>query len=304
MPGEHYRRRFGCARAAAALGLVGLGACALPVGIGQPEPRSLFWELQTERSTIYLLGAMHYANRTFYPLPERVEAAFERCDTLVLEVEPPEVDPHAAAVIALRGRVPAGSDLSRMLSPETGRLLAPALERLGLPPDQFDSLRPWVVALTVISLEFARLGLYEEYGIDQYLLDRSDGKRLAVLESIRDQIRMFERLTDEEQDLALRYSLIDLERVGLQLDQIVAAWRTGDAASFAALTYAPFTQDPALAPIFDRFVRERNQTTSASIERLVKHGGCFFVAVNAGRLVGDQGVVALLQARGYDLHQL
>lgn len=284
--------------------LITLDGCAIPTNVGQPEPRSLFWELQTERSTVYLLGAMHYANPKFYPLPARVESAFARCDTLVLEVEPPDDDPHAAAVVHLRGRAPAGSELAGMLTPETERLLSPALARLGYTAADFASLRPWVVALTVIHLEFARLGLYEKYGIDQYLLNRSDGKRLTALESIRDQIRMFERLTDAEQDLVLRYSLIDLERVGLQLDRIITAWRTGDAAAFAALTYAPFEQDPALMPIFERFVRARNQAASASIERLVKRGGCFFVALNAGRLVGDQGVVALLQSRGYDLHQL
>src|SRR4051812_28830051 len=40
--------------------------------------RGLFWEVHGDKGTAYLLGSIHVANRSMYPLPQEIESAYDR----------------------------------------------------------------------------------------------------------------------------------------------------------------------------------------------------------------------------------
>ena len=47
--------------------------------------KTFLWKVQSESSTAYLLGSIHFMQQAAYPLDERIEKAFESSDVLAVE---------------------------------------------------------------------------------------------------------------------------------------------------------------------------------------------------------------------------
>ena len=67
------------------------------------------------------------------------------------------------------------------------------------------SFEPWVVAITIVDLDYMELGYDVEYGIDTYFLDKAqaDGKDILELESVEFQLDLFDSLSGELQIMML-----------------------------------------------------------------------------------------------------
>ena len=48
--------------------------------------RALFWQVQSDTAKVYLLGSIHFADESFYPLRNKIEQAFNTSDYLVVEI--------------------------------------------------------------------------------------------------------------------------------------------------------------------------------------------------------------------------
>ena len=59
-------------------------AKAKPVLIEHPE--RFFWEIKGAKGSVFVLGTIHIADKTFYPLEENVLRTFDGADRLVSEL--------------------------------------------------------------------------------------------------------------------------------------------------------------------------------------------------------------------------
>ena len=55
-----------------------------PVLIEHPE--RFFWEIKGNKGSVYVLGTVHVADKSFYPLEKNVLRAFDKADRLVSEI--------------------------------------------------------------------------------------------------------------------------------------------------------------------------------------------------------------------------
>jgi uncharacterized protein YbaP (TraB family) len=79
------------------------------------------------------------------------------------------------------------------------------------------------------------------------------------------------------------------------------AWKNGDAATVERIVLQDLRQEPRM---YERLLVERNRTWLPLIEELFARPGRAFVVVGAAHLVGPDGLLALLKARGYAVEQL
>jgi uncharacterized protein YbaP (TraB family) len=167
----------------------------------------------------------------------------------------------------------------------------------------FDGMKPWMVALSLTSLELMRAGYLGEQGIDSNLNARAkaDGKHRRSLESIEFQVSLFADLSVEESVDFLRYSLDELDTVIPLVDELVAAWESGDAARLEELLVGGFEEHPEL---FLRLVTDRNRRWLPQVEALLDGDTDALVVVGALHLVGENGLVEMLREAGYELGQL
>jgi uncharacterized protein YbaP (TraB family) len=273
-----------------------------------PVERAFLWEVkgaQDQGGTVYVVGSIHLGRPGELSFPASMEAAFARSDALVVEVDVGAVDAMGLQRFILeQGMLPPNQRLSERLDPETAKLLGPAAERVGLPLAGLERMRPWVVAVTLSVMELQRAGYQAGLGVDRVFLDRARGaKEIIELETAEGQLRMLAGLPEPLQDTMLRDQLSRSEQLTQGLEQIISAWKAGDAEGMAALVFRD-EEDPSLRPVYEKLFYERNARMAQALGGMLAQPRTWFVVVGAGHVVGPQGVVALLEKQGHRVRQL
>jgi hypothetical protein len=173
---------------------------------------------------------------------------------------------------------------------------------LGLPLEQFARFKPWLLAVTLTTLELQRLGFSPAYGIDVHYYGRaqSDKKRIDFFEPIDYQLDLLGNMDDEDQTAFLGQTLKDLEIAAEMADDMMTYWQKGQADKLYSLLYKSFE---GYSEIEDRLLLQRNKDWLDKIETMLAEPENVFIVVGAGHLVGPESVVALLKQRGYKVKQ-
>lgn len=275
----------------------------------QPTPEALagqkhfLWRVKSSKATVYLLGSIHLMKRESYPLPQVIEDAFAGADTLVVEANVQDAG-QMDAMQFLEGTFYTGGDTIRQhVSAETYALLSKEAAALGLPMAAVDPQRPWVIGMTLTSLELMKAGYSPSHGIDMHFLAKAGPRKITELEGLAFQLRLFSRFSDGEQEAFLLHTLRELRTLQSEADSIVRAWTQGDAASMQRIMSKGLT-DPHMISLYEKLLYERNSGMAAKIEGFLRSGGTCFVVVGAGHLVGSRGIIQLLRQRGYAIEQM
>ena len=245
----------------------------------------------------------------FYPLPSVMEKAFKEAEVVVFETSLDRLaDPSMQGLILERGMYPPGKSLEASLSEKTYGLVKQRLEEMGLPIEPLNRFTPVFLALALVSLETQRIGLKPELGIDRHYYDRAmrEGKKIVGLESPEEQIELIFGLDEQEQELFLESTIVDLENMAEVLENILEAWKAGDTAGLAALYQKGLEAEPRLLDFSRRLNGERNRLWEARLQTLMEgnRGTNILVIVGALHLAGEGSLVDLLQRRGYRLEQI
>lgn len=283
--------------------IAGLVVLALVSAVSQPAGAAgLAWVVHgDDGGTVYLVGTVHAANESFYPLPAAIDAAFEQADVLVMEVDPALLDGQAMATVAAQlGLLPPGERLQDMMSAEHWAAARGYAATSGVQPEVLDRFRPWFAATIVSVSRIVAAGFNPELGMERYFHRRADkGMPLVALETPEEQMQMLAGLSQPAQLAFLESSLMDgfQDEVGGILD----AWRAGDEDALVALSMESYEGSDE---VYERIIVARNRAWLPHIEAMVADGRTHFVAVGSMHLIGPDGVVTMLRERGYRVDAL
>jgi uncharacterized protein YbaP (TraB family) len=268
--------------------------------------RGLFWQVQSENATVYLLGSIHYADESFYPLRRDIEQAFYLSDHLVVEIN---IDAAKAKryrdLIQQKGSYMGDTTIRDDISEETYRQLEYRLRYLGIPMDMVHKQKPGILVLTLTSVQVLKMGFFPEMGIDAYLLRKAarSGKNIIELETVDEQIEIFLNITDG--DLLLREAMLSLEDAEMQMMDMMYCWKRGDEACLEAILFEDaLTNYPSFVSIYDILFFRRNEDMVKDVGTFLESKGTYFVVIGAGHLVGEKGIPKLLRKAGYDVRRL
>jgi hypothetical protein len=174
---------------------------------------------------------------------------------------------------------------------------------LGMPLEPLRRFKPWFLSLTLLGLEWQKAGFDPDLGLDKHFYDRAqtNGTRVQGLETVAYQLSRFDEMPMDEQDRMLAESLSDLETERENVTRLADAWRAGDAPTVEQIVLQGLKDDPA---IYQRLLVDRNRNWLPAIEALFTRPGRTFVVVGAAHLVGPDGLIAVLKAKGYQIQQL
>lgn len=270
------------------------------------EQKCFLWRVQSESSTVYILGSIHLAKKEIYPLNKEIEDAFNKPNLLVVEVNINEIDQDKMQrLIIERALYPENDTLKKHISQETYDLTKTKLKEFGIDIDQFSNYKPWFLALTMSSLELLRLGFNPDWGIDKYFLEKAkDKKRILELETFDFQIKLFDELPDYYQELLLFYTIIDLNTIEKEMDRLINSWILGDTETMEAILSRTLLEHPKILPVYEKLIYERNRKMLSKIEEFLKTKENYFIVIGAGHLVGKKGIIRLLKEKGYSVEQL
>lgn len=267
--------------------------------------KSFLWRIQSKTSTVYVLGSLHLAKKEIYPLNQKIENAFARSDSLVVEADVNDIKKIDIQKIMESAFYPANDTLEKHISPETFEWAKKETDGLGIPLELLNKQKPWFLAMTLVSLESIKLGLDPNLGIDKYFLSKAEGKkRIVELESLDYQISLLSGFSDKDQELFLIFTLKDLHIMEQEVGQLIQAWVSGDTQRMESLMTRSLSEDRRLSAIFEKLIFERNTRMASKIEDFLRTKGTYFVIVGAGHLVGGRGVIGLLGGKGYLIEQM
>lgn len=289
-----------------------LGAALSPTSSAQPvAPRSttasapapkhmLFRVRGHDGATVYLLGSVHLLNADAGKLPPEVDSAFAQAKTVAFEANLDTMQLRATEILG-KARYTDGSTLTSSLGDDAPRVDS-LLHLYGLSLKQVDGFKPWFVSILMTQLGLQRAKFEAQYGVDIQMNARAHAaqKPIVGLESVDVQLNLFDSLSPADQ----RRMLLEMkgpDTAAVELAKLKDAWQAGDTASIEARLNAQVEQSPQM---FDVLVVNRNRSWMPRIEQFLGGHDDALVVVGAAHLVGKQGVLEMLRAKGYTIDQL
>ncbi len=253
------------------------------------------WVIRDADTTIYLFGTVHVLKPGLGWFDEAVKEAFDKSDTLVVEV----VEPSAGEMQAIFAKYALAADgvpLRKRLSGQELAAYNTAVKQAGLGHSTLDPLDPWAVAVTLQLVGLMASGYDPESGVDTQLeaAAKADGKTIGQVETAAQQLGFFDGLSMESQLEFLNQTTTDMAASAVQLDQLVEYWGNGDVDQLADLINAGFS-DPEIYRIL---LTKRNANWAAWINQRMEKPGTVFMAVGAGHLAGGASLQNMLGAYG------
>ena len=163
---------------------------------------SSVWKISSDKHSLYLGGTCHVLRPSDYPLPKEFDEAFENSDLLVLETDMVAMaNPDLQVQLLLKGQLPDNKTLKDVLSEDSYNSITAWAKELGFPLFSINRLRPTLVIVSLLSLEFQRMGI-SSTGVDQYYSDRAvaDGKKMDHFETPEEQIDFILNMVPGKED--------------------------------------------------------------------------------------------------------
>ncbi len=295
-------------RLAAALMLcAALGAGAVVADEGpMPFGKGMLWKIEKAGTpTSYVLGTMHIADPRVLELPPEVDAALAASEQAIFElVLDASVRTHMAQAMVL----PQGRTLEVILGPELfGRTVEVAAE-YGLPGQAINVMKPWAL-VPILSFPPEQLALLAggQAPLDEALQHEAarQGKALVGLETVEEQLGLFDNAPEDVQVQMLRSVVEDRGRLRAQFESMLAGYLARDLEGLYGEMLAQATAEEAeLMATFERdFVIARNLRMAERLRPYLERAGSF-VAVGALHLPGERGILALLAGDGYSVSRV
>ncbi len=284
------------------LAIIAFGYSSTETAIAQEK--HFLWKVQGEQNTVYLLGSVHVLPESAYPLPEVFDQAYDDAEVYAMEaVIDDEAMMETQMLLMTHGMLENGQTLKEVLPEDLYEETQEKMEAAGLPFAMFATFKPWLVAMSLVQTDLSGEGYSFQKGVDVYYMEKanSDGKVVLGLESLGDQLAIFNELSLDEQIVFLRQTIDDMDAGEDQLAMLTTAWEEADIATMDSIMQENFGESEGL---YDRLLLQRNRNWLSHLEGYLKSDKNHLVVVGAMHLVGKDGVITMLQERGYSVEQL
>ncbi|RYY96063.1 MAG: TraB/GumN family protein [Chitinophagaceae bacterium] len=282
--------------------------CALAISIGtaqtpvaqteSPDPNTLLWRVSGKNLSqpSYLFGTMHMLCAGGIELSDSLRGAIKAADAVYLELDMENMQ-ELMGVMA-RMRMNGDTTLKDLLSKDQYDSIRSFFARKpGLIP--FSMLEKFKPMLAASALMEADMECENPVGMEQLIMKEAKREKRPVrgLETMAFQMSIFDSIPYTLQarqllDYVQNYGNADARR---EFEEMATAYVTQQLDKLESITKR---ENMGINQYMDLLLYRRNATWVAKLKELMP-GKSLVVAVGAGHLPGDKGVIALLRAAGY-----
>ncbi|WP_415903305.1 TraB/GumN family protein [Neptuniibacter sp. QD29_5] len=262
------------------------------------------WKVSIADQHIYLAGTIHVLAPSDLPFPKAFDKAYKVSDIVVLETDMSEIlNPNFQARLMAHFSYSDGRLLTHLITPELYQELQQYLRERGLMPHIFIGMKPAGVMLTMLGIEFQRLGISED-GADTVYYQKAinDGKSTLGLESIEDHIGFIAELGEGNEERYLKQTLEDMKETESMMREMVLYWKSGDAAGLEKIVIKQMKDD--YPKVYQSLLVDRNERWLPQIKAMLTTPDVEFVLVGAAHLIGPDGILKELIRQGYSVEQM
>lgn len=271
---------------------------ALAAAADRQHSQSILWQVQKPgMETGYLLGTMHVSDPRVTNFPPEIDQVLDDAQQLVLEVR---MDAEAQQSVWKSMQMKTGKSLLSLLSDQEVAEVRRAFVKRGKPflANQAMLMKPWAVMVI--------LSMPKDMGVPMDLklqnLFMSDSRPVHSLETINEQLGVFDRIPLSQQVVMLKETLEYMPKMDQWMNKMFSYYLSGNLNGLMELNnqYLKESQNPSLDELMNELISVRNHRMAGRAEHFLKMGKTV-IAVGALHLPGDDGLINLLRDRGYQL---
>jgi uncharacterized protein YbaP (TraB family) len=271
-----------------------------PLLASEDKTHGLLWELSKPGiEHAYLFGTIHSEDPEVLQLPQPVQQAIDRSNTVVLEMllDAEAMQYSSTAMLMMDGRL-----LSDIIGKPLFRQAASAIRSRNIQELVLERMKPWAAAV-ILSMPASETGLVLDMMLYQAALQQ--GKSVHGLETVQEQLNIFEALPEKDQVMLLQEAVDNFSELDAMHAELLDAYKARDLAALMALNEAAMQAgDQQLADEFQQhLVVDRNHRMAERMQVYLRQGKVF-IAVGALHLPGEEGLLSLLEQQGFTVRRL
>lgn len=259
----------------------------------KPKEKSLLWKIEGNdlQAPSYLYGTFHLLCPTDFSMHDTIKQLFSKTNQLYLEIDidDPELTNKMMKSINMKN----GVTIKDLLSPAEYDTIAKLFkEKTKIPFSIVNNYKPFMVTSMLYPslMECSPIAFEKEFE----KLAKAQKVELKGLETIEDQLNVFETIPYQAQAKMLVNTLMEADKSKQQFKQMVELYKSKDIKKMLNNTQG----DTDLGKFEKVLLEKRNKNWIPVMEQQIKIMPTFF-AVGAGHLAGKNGVIRLLRKQGY-----
>lgn len=269
---------------------------------------AMFWTIdstdsQGDPSRIYVLGTIHLADSTIYPVPQFILDAWNDSDKVYGEISSKDWKNYTAQFTnhILKYVINDGFDIETELTEDEIKILK---EITGSNYMNFKKFEPWILLSATTSSSYKESSISAEYSYDVFFINKAKEEDIEMLglDSLKNQLNILSYGTRETQIAMLKdalNSINDKNNTVNDLEKLYEAYKSFDENIFTEVYYTQMKKEIERQSVYKDYYKtmldDRNEKWAKKFEQILDDGGVTFIFAGIGHFTGKNSVFHLLE---------
>lgn len=244
-------------------------------------------------SPSYIMGTQHLLCDTNGVITPKMEDALAKSKKLVCEIDLDNKLMQAKMITLL---IQKDSSISQLMGADFPKFVKLCQDSLGIDPTSLDKFKP-MMSMSLFSMK--SMPCESKVGTEQLLMSRVKKKPIVGLESIEDQVAVFDSIPDREELKMLLEIASNPSKGKSEMQKMEALYKSGNTEGM----YNMVIESPDFKGFTQLLLDNRNKKWIPVLSAMMAKEPVF-VAVGCGHLGGPSGVLQLLKQAGYTIEEV
>lgn len=276
----------------------------------------LFYKISKEDSdiNIYLLGSIHAANKGIYPLNDTIMSAYNKSDYLAVEVDTVALtsDFNLQVSLAQKMLYTDGTTIKDHIGEELYTKMVAKLKEKNSYNSMYDNYKPAFFESLFENAIIVDADMDANAGIDMHFLKlaKNTNKNILEIETAESQYDLLLSNPIELDKIMLESYVESYDESISEMKDLYNAWKKGNVEELEQKLMTTSTEELSPEEIEmienynDALINNRNYTMTDALEKYFSEEKNVFCVVGVGHVIGDQGIISLMEQRGYNIEKL
>lgn len=274
----------------------------------------LFYKISKKDSNVnvYLLGSIHAAQDNIYPLNDTIMKAYKNSDYLAVEVDTVSLTNNLNLQLELTSKLlyDDNTTIKDELGDELYDKMINFLKEKNSYVSLYDSYRPAFFESLFENIVIEDADMEPTEGIDMHFLNlaKDDKKEILEIETAESQYNLLLSNPIELDKMMIDEYVSEYDEAVLEMKNLYNSWKSGDIKKLekAFAIDDSLTEDEAklIIDYNKALITDRNYIMSKALEEYISEDKNVFCVVGVGHLIGDEGIISLMEKNGYIVEKI
>lgn len=267
--------------------------------------KGMFYKIENNGNTIYILGSIHIGDNSMYPIDEKVIDAFNSSNELYVEVN--VTDQSKMKYIQEEMFYKDNTNLKDSLGDNLYNKYKLFMDKYFIEENNYINLKPWAAYNMLSNLPMnVKMPNSSDLGIDRYFITKAklNNKTIKELETIELQTNVLSSLSDEDYKNMINSFLDAANSYGIDIftqnsEDLKNIWKSGNDKE---LNLKINKGDKFSNNLFDK--RDIGMAEKITDMLNSKNKNTIFVVAGAAHFTPEDSVIKLLENNGFTIQKL